>query len=221
MCGCRGYRSAPWWTAKNYLEINTGYIMYSKESHLLCYDDSTSMVLKREGKRRGGRQHKGPLFSGRDKSEVSVWTFNILQGTKRSYSGLVSEFFFFEWRGLEACYVCLWIVACFLVNCYVASRESLPPKPGKSINLRRNTSYARCGTWKKKDLERLACIKDSKGPNSIKPCWNKNIYHKWIKLSKCYLLHFEFLLVILGVFSEAKHVKCVNVLLWNISPLFT
>lgn len=114
MCGCQGYRSAPWWTAKNYLEINTGYIMYSKKSHLLCYDDSTSMVLKREGKRRGGRQHKGPLFSGRDKSEVSVWTFNILQGTKRSYSGLVSEFFFWAegFRGL----LCVSVNCCMLLS---------------------------------------------------------------------------------------------------------
>lgn len=69
--------------------------MYSKKLRLLCYDDSTSMVLKREGKRRGGRQHKGSLFLGRDKSEVSFWIFNILQGTKQSYSSLVSGFFFF------------------------------------------------------------------------------------------------------------------------------
>ena len=50
-------------------------------------------LLKREGKKRGGRQHKGPLFLGRDKSEVSFWIFNILQGTKQSYSSLVSGFF--------------------------------------------------------------------------------------------------------------------------------
>lgn len=49
--------------------------------------------LKERKKRRGGGgggEHKGSLFSGRDKSEVSFWIFNILQGTKQSYSGLVS-----------------------------------------------------------------------------------------------------------------------------------
>lgn len=56
---------------------------------------------------------------------------------------------------------------------------------------------------KKRDFKRPACIKNYKGPNSIKPCYRR-IYHKRIKLSKCYLLPFEFLLVILGGFSEAK-----------------
>lgn len=62
------------------------------EAAFVVFDDSTSMGFKWEGERRGGRQHKGSLFSRRDKSEVSFWIFNILKGTKQSYSGLVSEF---------------------------------------------------------------------------------------------------------------------------------
>lgn len=55
--------------------------------------------LKERVKRRGGGEHKGSLFSGRDKSEVSFWIFNILQGTKQSYSGLVSGTG--GWRGAK------------------------------------------------------------------------------------------------------------------------
>lgn len=97
-----------------------------KDLHLLM----TVPVWFWRKQERKGPQYKASLFSGRDKSEVSFWIFNILQGTKQSYSGPVSEFFFFffEGRGVEACYVGLWIVACFLVNCCVALRESLPPK---------------------------------------------------------------------------------------------
>lgn len=83
--------------------------MCSKKLHLLYYVDSTGMVLKKEGERRGGRQHKGSLFLGRDKSEVSFWIFNILQGTKQSYSSLVSGIFFFwvgGWVGGHATCVC-------------------------------------------------------------------------------------------------------------------
>lgn len=106
---------------------------------------------------RKGPQHKGSLFLGRDKSEVSFWIFNILQGTKQSYSGPVSEFFFFFFwgegcggvlRGSVNCCMLFSQLLCGFV--WVASTK----KPGKSINLRRNTSYARCGTWKKKETSK-------------------------------------------------------------------
>lgn len=169
--------------AGNYLGIYTCYLVYSGK--VCCV---MMMVLKWEGKRRGGRQHKGSLFLGRDKSEVSFWIFNILQGTKRSYSSLVSGlFFFWKGRGAGACYVCLWIVACFLVNCCVACVSRFQQSLGNQsicgeIPLMPDVALG------KKELKSLACITDSKGPNSMK--WN--IYYKWIKLSKCYLLHLLF-----------------------------
>lgn len=52
--------------------------------------DNRTGLKERVKRRGGGGEHKGSLFSGRDKSEVSFWIFNILQGTKQSYSGLVS-----------------------------------------------------------------------------------------------------------------------------------
>lgn len=69
---------------------------------LLCFDDSTAIVFIKRGKgRSGGWQHKGSLSLGR---ELSYWIFNIPQGTKQSYSslvsGLFSSFFFFFLEGL-------------------------------------------------------------------------------------------------------------------------
>lgn len=86
--------------------------------HLLCYDDSTSMVLKGRGEKgEEGGSIRAFLFAGRDKSEVSFWTFNILQGTKQSYSGLVSEvfFLFFKWGGLRGL-LCVSVNCCMLLS---------------------------------------------------------------------------------------------------------
>lgn len=181
--------------------------MYSTKLHLLCYDDSTSMVLMHERKRRGGRQHKGSLFSGPDKSEVSFWIFNILQGTKQSYSGLVSEFSFLGGGGLGCRgLIHVSVNCCMLLSQLLCGFAWVASTKTWEINLWRNTSCARCGTWGKKGLP---CIRDSKGLNIIKPCWNEIfITNEW---SDQNATDFEFLLVILGGFSKAKQVKSVSV----------
>lgn len=57
--------------------------MYSNEFYLLRYDDSTRIVLKREGEEMRRAAAQGLFVFGTDKSEVSFWIFNILQGTKQ------------------------------------------------------------------------------------------------------------------------------------------
>lgn len=58
-----------------------------------------------EEKRRAVAQ--GLFVLGRDKSEVSFWIFNILQGTKQSYSSLVSGFVFFLEGGVQQFAMCV------------------------------------------------------------------------------------------------------------------
>lgn len=82
--------------AGNYLEnIHMLSYVFSGE-YLLCHDDSTSMGLRLERKRERREAAQGLFVFGQDKSEVSFWIFNILKGTKHSYSSLVSGGF---WRG--------------------------------------------------------------------------------------------------------------------------
>lgn len=66
-----------------------------KYAHGILWHWGKAFVVSRwrwqfSGLKRGwGGRHKGSLF-GLDKSGVSFWIFNILQGTQQSYSSLVS-----------------------------------------------------------------------------------------------------------------------------------
>lgn len=85
-------------------------------------------------KERMGGWHKGSLF-GLDKSGVSFWIFNILQGTQQSYSSLVSGSLARRREHKDQSFT-KWV--CVLLNGFLEQllsglRESLPTKPGKSI----------------------------------------------------------------------------------------
>lgn len=111
-----------------------------KYAHGILWHWGKAFVVSRwrwqfSGLKRGwGGRHKGSLF-GLDKSGVSFWIFNILQGTQQSYSSLVSgslarrrehrEQRFTKW----VCCIVEWLFRAIAEwFAWVA-----PTKPGKSI----------------------------------------------------------------------------------------
>lgn len=132
---------------------------------LLCLDDSTSMVFKKKRKGRSrGWQHKGSLSLRR---ELSYWIFNILQGTKQSYSSLVSGIFLggTEVQRLTKC-VCELLHASKSIACVSRFQQSL----GNQSICREIPLTPDVALRKKKGLKRLACIRDCEGPNTMKLC---------------------------------------------------
>lgn len=138
-----------------------------KYAHGILWHWGKAFVVSRwrwqfSGLKRGwGGRHKGSLF-GLDKSGVSFWIFNILQGTQQSYSSLVSgslarrrehrEQRFTKW----VCCIVEWLFRAIAEwFAWVASNKAW------QINLWRNATQARCATTPQKETKWPPCTRRS------------------------------------------------------------